>query len=566
MPFGASEGGSIRFFGNGGGDIDRIKIRIDPPGRPADIGAGDFTIEFWIKGSAANNTNTVRCGAGVYGWIDGNIVLDRDRFDLPRVFGLSLGVRSGGGSRIAFGANVDNMRLATHCGNRNVLDGQWHHVAVTRSFGGEIRLFVDGIEDGSPTTGVGGDLSYPNNAPPNNRCGGGSATCVNDPFIVLGAEKHDAFPGQLAFDGLIDELRLSTNLRYSGNFTPSTTPFSSDANTAALYHFEEATTGNCTDGTVIADEAGGLSPGECFFGSFQAATPGPVWSSDSPFAPSGGGAGTLQFSASNASAAEGTATVALTVTRTGGSAGSVAVNYASADGTAIANNDYTPVSAQLNWVNGDGAPKNFSVPILDDAVTDPGESFTVTLSNPTNGATLGAPATATIAITDNDSPGTLQLSAATYAVAEGTATRAITVTRTSGNQGAVTVNYATSDGTAVAPGDYASAVGTLSWDSGDSSAQTFNVPITDDQAVESGESFSVAISGASGGATIGTPANATVTIADNDSGGGGGNTSSGGGGGVFNLGLILVSLACTLLAARRGRGVLMRHSEATQDS
>ncbi len=70
----------------------------------------------------------MRLRLGVYGWIDGNIVLDRDRFNLPRSFGLALG-----GGRVAFGANVDNVNIATLCGNRNVLDGQWHHIAVTRS-------------------------------------------------------------------------------------------------------------------------------------------------------------------------------------------------------------------------------------------------------------------------------------------------------------------------------------------------------------------------------------------------------------------------------------------------
>jgi hypothetical protein len=332
MPFGASNAGSIRFFGNGANDIDRIKIRIDPPGPPADIGAGDFTIEFWIKGSAADNTNTVRCGSGVYGWIDGNIVLDRDRFNLPRSFGLALG-----SGRVAFGANVDNMAIATLCGTRSVLDGQWHHVAVTRSNGGQIRLFVDGVPDGS-ISGVAGNLSYPDNAQPEPGNCGSANGCPNDPFLVVGAEKHDAFPAsRLAFNGLIDELRLSTNLRYTGNFTPSNTPFAPDASTAALYHFDLATTGNCSEGTVIADSAsGGASPGVCRFGGSPG---GPIWFADSPFAPVTGGPGSLQFSSANAAASEGDGSVALTVMRTGGSTGGVSVNYASANGSATANSE-----------------------------------------------------------------------------------------------------------------------------------------------------------------------------------------------------------------------------------
>jgi hypothetical protein len=556
-----AQAGSIRFFGFGDNDLDRVKIRIDDPGNnnpgpPADIGVGDFTIEFWIKGAAADNVNAVpvRCGVGEYGWINGKVVFDRDRFNLPRSFGLSLDNGS-----VAFGANFDNVNIATHCGTRNVLDQQWHHVAVTRSAGGVIRLFVDGVEDGNPTSGVGGDLSYPdagqpeqqNNCKPPQSGPTGSGPCINsDPFIVLGAEKHDARPGLLAFSGLIDELRLSTSLRYTANFTPATAPFALVANTAALYHFDEAPSGNC-NGMVIVDAAGGASPGACNFGGAG----GPVWSPDSPFAPVVG-PGTLQFSSATAAAAEGSATVALTVTRTGGSTGAVAVNYASADGSALANNDYTPVNAQLNWANGDAASKNFNITILDDMQTDPGESFTVTLSNPTNGATLGTPSTSTIAITDNDSPGTLQFSAASYPASEGTPTRTITVTRTNGSMGAVGVNYASADGTAIAPGDYATATGTLSWNAGETTAKTFDITIADDQVVDAGESFAVAISGPSGGATLGAPATASVSIADNDSSGGGGSTNSGGGGGgVVDLVLILAAVACLLIEARRSESL-----------
>ncbi len=61
-----------------------------------------------------------------------------------------------------------------------------------------------------------------------------------------------------------------------------------------------------------------------------------------------------------------------------------------------------------------------------------------------------------LTITDNDvaPPGTLQLSAATYSVAENGGSATITVTRTGGSAGAVGVTLATSNGTATAPADY----------------------------------------------------------------------------------------------------------------
>ncbi len=43
-------------------------------------------------------------------------------------------------------------------------------------------------------------------------------------------------------------------------------------------------------------------------------------------------------------------------------------------------------SGTLNWANGDGAAKTFAVPIIDDALVDPNETITLTLSNATGGA------------------------------------------------------------------------------------------------------------------------------------------------------------------------------------
>jgi len=41
------------------------------------------------------------------------------------------------------------------------------------------------------------------------------------------------------FDGVIDEIRVSDVVRYSDNFTPPLEPFTPDANTRALWHFDE---------------------------------------------------------------------------------------------------------------------------------------------------------------------------------------------------------------------------------------------------------------------------------------------------------------------------------------
>lgn len=272
---------SLRFHGFGAGDVDRVKIPIDDvsnpndePGPPVDVGASDFTIEFWIRGTLADNsTGLAQCGGE--GWIYGNIVLDRDRWQPGgRDFGISLGE-----GRVVFGV-ANPFESETVCGAAQVLDGAWHHVAVDRRFAdGRMRVFVDGEID-AEMNGPDGDISYPGGeTPQGNNCNGGP--CVNsDPFVVLGAEKHDAGSEFPSFDGFLDELRFSNVLRYAGSFTPPVAPFTSDATTAALYHFDEGS------GDFIGDTSGatgGPSHGLRRFGGTP--VPGPEWSAESPFAP-----------------------------------------------------------------------------------------------------------------------------------------------------------------------------------------------------------------------------------------------------------------------------------------
>ena len=77
----------------------------------------------------------------------------------------------------------------------------------------------------------------------------------------------------------------------------------------------------------------------------------------------------------------------------------VAVHYATADATAVAGSDYTPVGGTLNFPAGT-TRRAIAVPVADDLLDEEEEHFTVTLSNP-SGAGL-ADATATGTITDDD--------------------------------------------------------------------------------------------------------------------------------------------------------------------
>ena len=240
---------AIRFGGTGSGDVDRVKIPLrdaDDQSLKSNIGAGDSTMEFWMRARAADNpAPAVECGANV-AWINGHIIVDRDRFNQGRKYGLSVA-----GGTLVFGVGNGDRENLTICGRTRVDDDRWHHVAVTRTAStGAVTIFVDGRPDGSVATGPAGDISYPAGAVPEVACNGQPCT-FSDPFLVLGAEKHDVGPEYPSYDGLMDELRLSTSVRYRDAFTPPQQRLEPDADTAVLYHFDEA------DGAVARDAAGG---------------------------------------------------------------------------------------------------------------------------------------------------------------------------------------------------------------------------------------------------------------------------------------------------------------------
>lgn len=104
---------------------------------------------------------------------------------------------------------------------------------------------------------------------------------------------------------------------------------------------------------------------------------------------SGEGAGgsplQTQFSVNNTLVSEG-GSLSFTVTRSGSTAGSHAVGYATANGTANSS-DYTPASGTLTFTAGQTA-KTVTVPTQQDAVVEADETLFLNLSSPTNGATL----------------------------------------------------------------------------------------------------------------------------------------------------------------------------------
>lgn len=115
----------------------------------------------------------------------------------------------------------------------------------------------------------------------------------------------------------------------------------------------------------------------------------------------GGAPGQLEFSPANYIVREDGLTAAITVSRIGGSYGSVTGGYATSDGTAIVDYDYLSSAGTLSFADGETS-QSFSVSILDDNVVEDDETINLSLSNPTGGATLGSQDTAVLTIIDNE--------------------------------------------------------------------------------------------------------------------------------------------------------------------
>lgn len=110
---------------------------------------------------------------------------------------------------------------------------------------------------------------------------------------------------------------------------------------------------------------------------------------------------TVQLHTAALSIAEGDATVSLHITLNHASELMVSIVYSTSDGTAMAGSDYTAVVGTATFVPGE-VSRMISIPIVDDNILlEPAETFSVRLSNPAN-ATIGAPVTATVTITEND--------------------------------------------------------------------------------------------------------------------------------------------------------------------
>ena len=112
--------------------------------------------------------------------------------------------------------------------------------------------------------------------------------------------------------------------------------------------------------------------------------------------------GRVGFRVLAANGAESAGSIRVPVQRVGGLAGNVSVQYTVTAGSATDGVDYTASSGTLSWGVGNNGDKDIVIALQDDTAVEGAETLTVTLSAPTNGATLDGLSILTVTINDND--------------------------------------------------------------------------------------------------------------------------------------------------------------------
>jgi hypothetical protein len=184
----------------------------------------------------------------------------------------------------------------------------------------------------------------------------------------------------------------------------------------------------------------------------------------------------------------GQANARFTVSLSPASGQTVTVDYATADGTAVAEVDYRARAGVVTFLPGETS-QMVNVPVIGDTIDEPDETFAVDLSNAVNASIADGEGAGTIA--DDDTAPSLSIDDATVNEGgSGSSPMTFTVSLAGQSDRTVSVGYATADDTATAPGDYTSTSGTLSFAPGETS-KTVTVPVAGDTLDEPDETFAV---------------------------------------------------------------------------
>ncbi len=196
-------------------------------------------------------------------------------------------------------------------------------------------------------------------------------------------------------------------------------------------------------------------------------------------------------------------------------AAQVTVDYATANGTAIAGSDYTSVSGRLTFTPGVRS-QIIRIPIVGNTIVEADESFFIRLSNPSSNATINRNQGVINILNDDNPTVPSTISGNNITVIEGNSETRIAIFNLirTGNIGSTSViSFVTASRTAQANQDFVPASGTLIFKPGEVTKEV-RVGIIGDTVVENDEFFGILLSSIVNARITTRDVNCTIT--DND--------------------------------------------------
>jgi len=214
---------------------------------------------------------------------------------------------------------------------------------------------------------------------------------------------------------------------------------------------------------------------------------------------------------------DGSKSVSVKISLSGGSDKPVSVDYETVDGTAKAGEDYVAQQGAIKFDPGE-TEKNLSFSVKGDTKPEPDERFSISLKNPQNAALSDAANSAQVTLkNDDDAPLEISIRDGGISLDEGNtdgkATVTVVLSQASGQP--VSVKYTTQVGTALEDVDYSKTSGTLNFAPAETS-KTISVPIRGDNLFETDENFTLLLDSPVNASLSGTRREGTVTLKNDD--------------------------------------------------
>jgi len=223
--------------------------------------------------------------------------------------------------------------------------------------------------------------------------------------------------------------------------------------------------------------------------------------------------GELNFSATSASAAENSAKLLIEISRTGVATSPASVLVSSINGSAKSTIDFKAVSETVSWAAGNSDSKTLEVEIIDNSVVEAERYFSLVLSGAT-GDTIGSTSSISITITDFEE-GQFQFQSETFVSNEKSGKAIVVINRVKGSTEPATVQVKTTDDTAIGGVDFTAVDEIINFAAGQESF-AYSVNLQEDTYGEPTKSFKVTLSSPTSGAALGSPAEAVISINDDD--------------------------------------------------